>query len=200
MRGLSVGIILTTLVLTISNSGNRPMTDMQVRQRALELGMVESDSLRLSDVAESSTQTVSEPAKETESEELWEETVSEERMENNISKEPTESSVSEKPTESRVSEEAIENSVSQEPTNSSTLEETIESGVSETPEVFILTIQNGDSSYSVSKTLSAAGFVEDAAEFDAYLCDKGYSRKIRTGNYELVLGMSYEEIAKTIAR
>lgn len=48
LRGLAVGIVLATLVLTISNAGNRPLTDAQIRQRAAELGMVEEDSLKLS--------------------------------------------------------------------------------------------------------------------------------------------------------
>ncbi|MDE7114203.1 MAG: hypothetical protein K2O57_08470, partial [Acetatifactor sp.] len=48
VRGLAVGVLLTTIVLTIANAGKKPLTDAQIRQRALALGMIEIDSVRLS--------------------------------------------------------------------------------------------------------------------------------------------------------
>ncbi|MBR1771015.1 MAG: hypothetical protein IJ747_03190, partial [Lachnospiraceae bacterium] len=48
LRGLAVGILLTTLILTIANADNKPLTDAQIRQKAREMGMVDGDSLKLS--------------------------------------------------------------------------------------------------------------------------------------------------------
>lgn len=62
MRGLAVGILLTTIILTIANAGNKPLTDAQIKQRAVQLGMVEGDSLRLSSLQNGSDQSTGESA------------------------------------------------------------------------------------------------------------------------------------------
>ena len=185
LRGLAVGVILTTIIITIANADNRPMTDAEVRKRALELGMVESSSLKLTDVGESTQQSSSEQeSKETvvESESISEskETV----VESESSSESKETSVE--------AESSVETSQ-----ESSEPESAVEGAFG--GETVLITIKSGDSSYTVSKALAAAGLVEDAVEYDTYLCNNGYSRRIRTGTYEITLGMSYEEIAKIIA-
>jgi len=62
LRGLAVGILLTTIILTIANAGNKPLTDAQIKQRAAQLGMVEGDSLRLSALQSGSDQSTGENA------------------------------------------------------------------------------------------------------------------------------------------
>ncbi len=44
LRGLGIGIIVTTLILTISFNTKRKMTDEEVINRAKQLGMVEPDN------------------------------------------------------------------------------------------------------------------------------------------------------------
>lgn len=61
-----------------------------------------------------------------------------------------------------------------------------------------ITIRDGDNSYSVSKSLEEAGLVESADAYDSYLCNNGYSRGIRSGDYEIPTGAGEEEIAKII--
>lgn len=175
LRGLAVGILLTTIVLTIANRDNRPMTDAQIRQRALELGMVESDSLKLSDVAIVETSTEEKQSEESQTKESTPET----------STESTEESA-----ESKV--ESLDTGTS---ASSQETEPSLPAG-----ETVTFVIKSGDSSYTVSKALASIGLVEDAVDFDNFLCNNGYSRTIRTGTYQLVPGMSYEEIAKSIAR
>lgn len=51
LRGLAVGILLTTLILTISGKDKTQMSDAQIRSRALELGMVDGSSVTLSTIA-----------------------------------------------------------------------------------------------------------------------------------------------------
>ena len=63
-----------------------------------------------------------------------------------------------------------------------------------------ITIVRGDSSVSVSRRLFEAGLIESAVEFDQYLCNNGYDKRISVGNYEIPYGLDFEGIAKTIAR
>ena len=45
LRGLGIGILVTAIImLIISHLNNSPMTDKQIKERALELGMVEADT------------------------------------------------------------------------------------------------------------------------------------------------------------
>ena len=71
---------------------------------------------------------------------------------------------------------------------------------SEQSEVIILTIKSGETSWSISEALYEAGVVESVADFDAYLCQNGYDKTIRTGTFEISTSATYEEIAKKIAR
>lgn len=179
LRGLAVGILLTTMILAIANAGNKPLTDAQIRQRALELGMIEADSQKLSSLKGESGQAGDQPE----------------------STEPSVQPESQEPTSS-VQPESTEQPESSDPSAAST---PVESDHAEEPSggdgtaAVILKISGGDSSYSVSRKLAAAGLVEDAAAFDAFLCDNGYSRSIHTGTYEILPGTSEEEIAKMIA-
>lgn len=61
-----------------------------------------------------------------------------------------------------------------------------------------LVISSGESSYTVAKHLASLGVVENANEFDNYLCETGIDRKIRTGSFEIEIGSTKEEIAKKI--
>ena len=63
-----------------------------------------------------------------------------------------------------------------------------------------IVISSGQSSGAVSKTLEEAELVEDAKEYDKYLCANGYDKKIRAGSYEIPKGASDEEIALIITR
>lgn len=61
-----------------------------------------------------------------------------------------------------------------------------------------ITVVGGDSSWSVSKRMEEAGLIESASDFDKYLCQNGYDKRIRLGNYEITKDMSYEQMAKII--
>ena len=65
LRGLGIGIIVTALVMGLSNRDARPLTDAEIRAKAAALGMVESDSLKLTDVVLSPEPTVEPTAEAT---------------------------------------------------------------------------------------------------------------------------------------
>lgn len=185
LRGLAVGVILTTIILSIANSGNKPLTDNEIRKRALELGMVEGGSVKLTDMVESNEE-------------------SNESYNTSIAVESKEESGSEGKTADSAATTGLEASSGNENESITQTASTETSEGAETPSEppasITITIKSGDSSYTVSKALASAGLVEDAVEFDNYLCDNGYSRTIRTGTYEITSDMTYEEIAKKIAR
>ena len=49
LRGLGIGIIVTALVMGITKDRKEPLTEAEIRAMALEIGMVDSNSLKLTD-------------------------------------------------------------------------------------------------------------------------------------------------------
>lgn len=203
LRGLGIGILITTVILSLAGIGRKNMTDEEVVKRAKELGMVESTLL--SDLPD---QTKAEEVRPTEPETPEPETsLQPETSEQEISAEPEAG-----PGPETSEPETLEPEVSPEPEESaSTLETPVapeetpvspEDGNPDTPagETVTLVIGRGENSTTVSKNLQKAGIVEDAAAFDRFLCNNGYDKKIITGTYEIPYGASEEEIAKIITR
>lgn len=208
LRGLGIGILTTTVILSLAGIGRKNMTDEEVVKRAKELGMVESTLL--SDLPD---QTKAEEVRPTEPETPEPETP---EPETSLQPETSEQEISAEPEAGPGPEtsepETLEPEVSPEPEESASTPETPvapeetpvspEDGNPDTPagETVTLVIGRGESSTTVSKNLQKAGIVEDAAAFDRFLCNNGYDKKIITGTYEIPYGASEEEIAKIITR
>lgn len=205
LRGLGIGILITTVILSLAGIGRKNMTDEEVVKRAKELGMVESTLL--SDLPD---QTKAEEVRPTEPETSLQPETSE--QENSAEPEAGPGPETSEP-------ETLEPEVSPEPEETASTPETPvapeetpvapeetpvspEDGNPDTPagETVTLVIGRGESSTTVSKNLKKAGIVEDAAAFDRFLCNNGYDKKIITGTYEIPYGASEEEIAKIIIR
>ena len=184
LRGLGIGMAVTALILGISFSGRQgqeaqTLTDEQIRERASELGMVDSSELTLAALASSAAQTPEttiepEAAAETET--------------------TTEPEATAEPKRTTEPETTAEPEMTTEP------EATEEPELTTVPEQSqtTITIKKGSDSGSVSRMLYEAGLVENAKAFDNYLCNNGYSRSINPGIYEIAPGTSEEEIAKII--
>ena len=198
LRGLGIGILITTVILSLAGIGRKNMTDEEVVKRAKELGMVESTLL--SDLPD---QTKAEEVRPTEPETSLQPETSE--QENSAEPEAGPGPETSEP-------ETLEPEVSPEPEETASTPETPvapeetpvspEDGNADTSagETVTLVIGRGESSTTVSKNLKKAGIVEDAAAFDRFLCNNGYDKKIITGTYEIPYGASEEEIAKIITR
>lgn len=197
LRGLGIGMIVTALILGISFSNRQDqtsqiMTDDQIRERAAELGMVDSSELTLAALQNSAKQpTEGTPEETTQTQE-----------QNNIEAEPETTVPAE--TQATVEPETTqepEATAEPEPEKTAAPETTAEPEVTEAPQrtqTASITIQRGDDSGSASRRLYEAGLVENAKAFDNYLCNNGYSRSINPGTYEIAPGTSEEEIAKII--
>ena len=162
LRGLGIGILVTALIMGFTTRDSRPLTDAEIKAVAAELGMVESDSLRLADLPQDQT---AEPAKEPE------------------------------PTPEAIPEVTPELTEEPETASEAATETTQESGTD-----ISVTVSAGSGSRTVCNRLEEAGVITDAAEFDKYLCDQGYSKRICVGTFEIPADASWEEIAKIITR
>ena len=203
LRGLGIGMIVTALILGISFSNRQDqtsqiMTDDQIRERAAELGMVDSSELTLAALQNSAKQPTEGTAEEN----------TQTQEQNNIEAEPettvpaeTQATVEPETTQEPETTAEPEPEKTAEPEKTVGPETTAEPEVTEAPQrtqTASITIQRGDDSGSASRRLYEAGLVENAKAFDNYLCNNGYSRSINPGTYEIAPGTSEEEIAKII--
>ena len=63
-----------------------------------------------------------------------------------------------------------------------------------------VTINSGDGSDTVARHLAELGVITDAGDFDRYLCQNGYDKKLATGNHEINAGAGYPEIAEILIK
>ena len=184
LRGLGIGILVTTVILSLAGVGRKNMTDEEVVKRAKELGMVESTLL--SDLPD---QTKTDEVRPTEPEISLQPETSEPEESASTPETPV------APEETPVAPEETPVAPEETPVSPEDGNPDIPAG-----ETVTLVIGRGESSTTVSKNLKKAGIVEDAAAFDRFLCNNGYDKKIITGTYEIPYGASEEEIAKIITR
>lgn len=215
MRGLGTGIVVTALIMGIAmrNSNAPALTDAEIKAAAEKLGMVESSSLKLSDLSsasdegnpgESGSSGSGENGGESSRPGSPQESGSSESEE---SKSPEsgesggESSRPGSPEESGSSESGESGGESFRPGSPEESESpgAGESG-GESPEIVTVTVNRGTGSRAICNRLEELGLIENAREFDQYLIDNGYSKRISVGTYEIETGADWETIAKIITK
>ena len=180
LRGLGIGIIVTTVILAVSFSKKEiKMSDEEIMARAAQLGMVmqETETTEQGDTEQdpdgtdtgAKTEVVTE---QTASELLEERTAAEETAQN------TETAAED------VAAEAQEDSAN---TDEETQAQQEAAGAENPSGVYRLVIQKGD----VCR-------ISDAETFRQYLSQIGYASNMRVGNYDIPYGLSNEEIAKIL--
>ncbi len=197
LRGLGVGIITATLILSVFVQKEETISDEEVMARAKELGMIMAEEGEIAqNEDDSGVLRAVEPRKvagkedadtENHMEDLEKEGAWEDAAETVMSadeQEPEE-------TESEPETDALPHSESKEDAS-----DTVSNGTQDSVKI---TISDGDSSYTVADKLEVAGLVEKASEFDRYLIDSGYEKYIRTGEFMIPRGAGDPEIAKIIA-
>ncbi|MFI3176443.1 MAG: hypothetical protein R3Y67_03000 [Eubacteriales bacterium] len=185
LRGFAVGIIITGILMTAMNRvDSEPASDVYILQDSVsEEEYVEGEEEPL--VEDTSVEEVNEGLDEEEETIEIEENVDQEmnqELEETLSNHENEDLV------------ILDDTLSTE--NSQEISTVIDSI---TEEMVLLQIVGGDSSVTVSSKLFALGLIESATEYDQYLCQYGYDKNIRAGNYEFYTGATYEEIAKAIS-
>ncbi len=199
LRGLGIGIIVTLLLTGIAGNKKQEMTDAEIKARAVELGMIESTTL-----ADPTPSPTSEPDEEVTETPIPESTVapSSEERENGPTLPEATATPSPKPTETPTPEptetptpEPTE-TLTPEPTETPTPEPTQVPGTS--TEMVTITVNRGYSSEKVSALAEEAGLIQDARDFNLYLCENGYDNRIVTGVHQIPMNATYEEIARIL--
>lgn len=197
LRGLGIGIVVTAIIMGIATFGKREMTDEEVIARAKELGMVENTVLAEKTEEEAETEAVVDIANAedtTEKSAIEEtkkpETYAEQKENTTEETEKTETSAEQK---ENTTEETKKPETSTERKTAADKKEDITSAAVKT-----ITVSSGDGSYTVAKKLAEAGVVTSAENFDTYLCQNGYDKKLRTGTFSIPADVSDEQIARIV--
>lgn len=202
LRGLGIGIILTAALLMIFSDDEKSavkadntvvmaeteeeVTEALTKESEVEESnaIEESSIMKESSVAEESS--ITEESSVVEESSITEETSA---IEESVSEEETEKTFEELSTEIAMEETVEETSMVK------STEAEIKTG-----DVAKVKIVSGDDSGTVARKLQTAGLIENASEFDAFLMQHGYDKRISVGEVEIELGSTWLEIAEKIAR
>lgn len=205
LRGLGLGIVVTAVIMSITKSKDNKMTDEEIKARAKQLGMIESTVLIESspnednDVQETDNNQANANVSDSDVQVDAIPQLPDAEVDTDTDKQDTQNDT--EPTEDSVQDtqsdtEPAENSVQEIQSDEDPTETGVPEATSEFPKVII--ISSGEGSYTVSKRLAELGVVESAADFDTYLCEHGYDKKIRAGTYTIPVGATDEQMAKIV--
>ena len=209
LRGVGIGILVTTIILTATHASERRMSDSEVIDRAIELGMSfsASHSGQQSGTEEASTDESS-TGQETSGDDVTDDLQHDGETETEMGSQSPSETVSESTSDGEASpgkeSEAVTGMTTQAITETTT-ELTTENnnagsaaGVMNNEVICTINITKGMSSRTVCDMLKQNGIIEDAADFDRYLIKTGYDDKIRVGEVEVNSGMTYEELTASL--
>lgn len=200
LRGLGIGIVVTALLMGYSNKNRaaEPKAEVATEETAGNLLADRNGEATTEEVIEQST--VENVTVETDSAETSEEETSQEEAASELESSTQEAetiteteSVTETETESVQAEETTDK---KEQTQNSTEADAGNALLQTTIEINIV---RGDDSGTVARKLQNAGMVESATEYDAYLMQHGYDKKIRVGKVEIPVDATWQEIAEYIS-
>lgn len=218
LRGVGVGVIVTTLILTIAHNANRQMSDNEIIERARELGMAfgvpaqtepqqpsgeETTGLPWGtsgseepDTMDTSMDVSMEASMEASTEASGEDQTTGEDM----TQETTEGKTTEAGTTTEAEGETETTTTAVKEQETTQPQETTDFEASETEPAgdviqYTLTIVSGMSSNTVARILLENGIIEDAQDFNDFMERNGYAERIRVGSFAVNSAMSYEELA-----
>ena len=177
LRGLGIGIIVTTIILVSCFSMQKPkMTDEQIIEKAAQLGMIMPEQ-NSAVIAETETTEPEETEQKNEQQIAAEKLQQETETQMEVPKEPE----TETPQESVVSD--TENAENAEQTQQ---------------EPFTLVVNRGDVCRTMCENLAANGVIDDSEGLRKYLSEVGYASFISAGTYQIPYHASYEEITNIL--
>lgn len=212
LRGVGIGILVTTIILTVTHSSERRMSDSEVIDRAIELGMSfsASHSGQQSSTEESSPEESS-AGQENSGDDVTDDLQHESEAETEMGSQSPSETASELAGDGEASPGKESEAVTEMTTKAitETTETTTElttennnagsaAGVMNNEVTCTINITKGMSSRTVCDMLKQNGIIEDAADFDRYLIKTGYDDKIRVGEVEVNSGMTYEELTASL--
>lgn len=205
MRGLGIGIVVTALLMGIASSGKKEqMTDEEIRQRAMEMGMVDGNIV-LADMPENHEDEEEQKEEGNEKEEVLTSLSGNGSADNKDSAKDTQTGQQGQENDKEAENLKTENgddSEGEPEEGGEGPEETLGDNPRENGEtvneIIVISINSGDGSRVVANKLLQAGLIEDAAAFDEYLCRNGYDKRLKTGRHDIPVNATDEEIAASI--
>ena len=210
LRGIGLGIIVAVALCISAGMKNDQISDEEIIKRAEALGMVPS----------------SETLDESVDEAIRDGLETEEMTENDASGDAAAVKVNEdipatEPDETEVNPDEADNSnfdetppaagsdgaatpkvtptLTKEVTPAPTKEPDKDTNDTENDTEYItVVVDRGSGSDTVARKIEAAGLVANASEFDRYLCNNGYDKRISAGNHKIPINAREEEIAKIL--
>lgn len=207
MRGLGIGIVVTALLMGIASSGKKEqMTDEEIRQRAMEMGMVDGNIV-LADMPENHEDEEEQKEEGNEKEGALTSLSGNGSADNKDSAKDTQTGRQGQENDKEAENLKTENgddSEGEPEEGGEGPEETLGDNQRENGEtvneIIVISINSGDGSRVVANKLLQAGLIEDAADFDEYLCRNGYDKRLKTGRHDISANAAYEEIAAAITQ
>ncbi len=201
IRGLGIGVIMTAAVMGAYN--RQAVADARVavlkeygigEESRLVDGTETSEENDASSVPEETTQPVIARNEEKESEI---QSVLDEAMDNEQSDVPETPAENTSGGEVAATQPAGEGNGEEAPLGTAAV--VTPDGEEGTPENGIrITISRGDDSGTISRKLYNAGLIENADEYDAFLMQHGYDKKLSTGTKNINASDSWQEIAEKL--
>lgn len=211
LRGLGIGIVVTAIIMSFTKK-TEELTDAEIKARAAMLGMVEKNVLAdiqensnlskdtikednkietVPEIEDTENDLVKENAEELNSAEDSSNTEKKDEVTENLAAEKKEESVS------NLEKEKKEETVANKETGK--VEDAADNIDAENVEKYIIiTIEPGNGSETVCQKLLEAGLINSVKDYNKYLIQNGYDRSLRSGNHEIPVGATEEEMAKIL--
>lgn len=187
LRGLGIGIMITTVILMIGFARNKnTLSDDEIIARAKQLGMV------MPEEQENGTGVTDTQSEDTQSQEDQEEPQGEQgnRVTGSNQDEDAQGSANGTVPEGTSGDGTVPEGTSG--------DGTVPAGTDGQDGIFRLTIKKGDVCRTVCETLAENGVITDAEALRKYLFEIGYASNLSTGDYDVPYGLSMEDVAKVL--
>lgn len=207
LRGLGLGIIITAAVM--GAYGRNAVADARV-QVLKEYGLGEEPVVTVEtenseeDIESSTISETTEPVilrdedVEAEISSVLDSAIDAEQASPEQQDSPVEEALEDATTQTVETVEQATSAEQQEPSTEAVVIVTSSDEPSNTEDEIQIVISKGDDSGTVSRKLYNAGLIENAAEYDAFLMQHGYDKKISTGTKIIYATDSWQEIAEKL--
>lgn len=201
LRGLGIGIIVTAVLLHVSNASpaKEPIETVVQQQTTETLASInnENNEEQIGEAAFPDTEKEMQEEPEQSAQEPTDASQPDEETE--ATKEEAQTPAQDVVDRQEAPAEPVEPQEALEIPEPQTSTEEMPAPSDETTELIEISIYKGDDSGTVARKLYNAGLVDNATQFDAYLMQHGYDKKISVGIVKIPVGATWLEIAEKLA-
>ena len=207
LRGLGLGIIITAAVMgaysrnAVADARVQVLKEYGLDEEPVVIGETENTE---EDTESSTISETTEPVilrdedVEAEISSVLDSAIDAEQASPEQQDSPVEEALEDATTQTVETVEQATSAEQQEPSTEAVVIVTSSDEPSNTEDEIQIVISKGDDSGTVSRKLYNAGLIENAAEYDAFLMQHGYDKKISTGTKIIYATDSWQEIAEKL--